>query len=271
MTNDGLRLDASVAQMKTWYPRFSLSGSPIGTGPVAIWKGAVQPIRSLLNLEPLLDDLFHDRPIEVLPGGTVQHLANCRATHKDHDWMEEITNPCVTYKLEVRYRGGPPHPRAYVLDPPLLKSKKHMLGDGAICAYAPWEKAWSWQQDTVVDFIDHVLIWLVKTTVWLQAGVWLGEERRHDTAYLLNTIRPDAQCWCSSGAQYQNCHRSKDRLELFADLNAILIEYDKRNPYFVDYQRTRIIRRSRKAVLDHHPNTRFNSRSHLAKDSRPNA
>src|SRR5260370_33609688 len=105
MNDAGSRLDASVQGMKAYYPRFSVSGSPIGTGPLAVWKGIVQPIQGGSNLEALLDDLFHDRPVEILPEGHVQHLGDCGATHSDHDWMEEITDPYVSYKLELRYGG----------------------------------------------------------------------------------------------------------------------------------------------------------------------
>ncbi|MGH9928260.1 MAG: SEC-C metal-binding domain-containing protein [Pyrinomonadaceae bacterium] len=259
MSDSGPRLESSISAMKLSYPQFSLAGAPIGTGPVPIWKGWVQPIQNRESLEQLLDDVYHNRRVQILPGGEVQHLAECEADHTDHEWMEDIINPYVRYKLELQYRGDSTHPRARVLDPFLPRSKwKHTLGDGAICPYAPWEGVWFWKDHTVVDFMDHVLIWLVKSTVWSQARVWLGEERGHDREYLLEAIKPANQCWCGSGRRYDDCHRNKDHMSVVGSLVGILREFDRRNPYFIEIERRRSLQRSRKAVSIHQPNTVLN-------------
>jgi hypothetical protein len=150
--------------------------------------------------------------------------------------MEGITDPCMPFKLEVKYGGDSAHPQAFILEPPLPRSKwKHLFGDGAICPYPPWERVWSWTHHSVVDFMDHVLIWLIKSIVWLQARVWIGKERRHETEYLLATIEPRAQCWCGSGKQYQDCHQPKDERLLAKRVATILTEYEKTNPCFVEW------------------------------------
>jgi hypothetical protein len=51
--------------MKLSYPQFSLAGAPIGTGPVPIWKGWVQPIQNRESLEQLLDDVYHNCPASI--------------------------------------------------------------------------------------------------------------------------------------------------------------------------------------------------------------
>jgi hypothetical protein len=249
MNKQDQRLDSSIEEMRSFYPQFSLSGLPIGTGALAVWKGVVQPIQSRSGLEYLLDDLARDRSVQVFPGGAVAHSDECGASHVEHQWMEEITNPYVSFRLKVQYGGGVRHPRAYVLQPnfPNLESR-HQLGDGALCAYAPWEKVWLWDKHTVVDFMDHVVIWLIKSIVWVQAHIWIGSERSHDADYLLATIEPKAPCWCGSGKQYGDCHRLRNQMALFYHETAILKELDKRNPFSIRPLSKRSTRRSRRAI-----------------------
>jgi hypothetical protein len=212
MGTETSRLEASIEAMREYFPEFSLSGSPIGTGPVAVWKGKVQPLRHAENLEETLDDIYHGRPVMMRLGGVISHRPDCTAVHCRHDWMESVTDPYVEYKLEVRYGGYEAHPTAFVRDPvvPLLKREKHHYGDGSLCAYPAWYDMWRWDRDTVLEFMIHVTEWLVKWTVWAQAGVWLGPEKDHNPSLLLWEIRPDQQCHCRSGIAYGLCHRSLD-------------------------------------------------------------
>ena len=238
--------------MRIFYPQLSLSGLPIGTGRVAVWKGAVQPIQTLSHLEYLLDDLACDRSVQVLPGGGVEHLNQCRAVHVEHQWMEEITNPFVRFTLRVEYGGGAIHPRAYVIEPDYPNLKwRHRFSDGAICPYAPWEKVWLWDKHTVVDFMDSVVIWLIKSIVWFQAHVWTGAERSHDADYLLGRIEHKAPCWCGSGKHYAHCHRFRDQVAVFNNETAILNEFNNRNPFSIRPLPNKSIRRSRRALKNH--------------------
>lgn len=199
--------------MRLYFPSLSLSGLPLGTGPVAVWKGRVRPIERLAGLEELLDDIEHERPVLMQAGGAIEHRPDCAATHCRHDWMDELSDPFVEYKLEVHYGGGEAHPRAYVREPPvplLVKRRTHHLADGALCAYPPWVGVWQWQRDTVVQFMAHAVEWLVKWTVWAQTRRWLGPEMPHDLGFLLRQIRPEQQCHCGSGRPYGLCHRVPD-------------------------------------------------------------
>lgn len=206
------RLEASIEAMREYFPAFSLSGSPIGTGPVAVWKGRVQPLRSDERLEEILDDLYHERPVMMRAGGVIAHRPDCAATHCHHDWMDRVSDPFVEYKLEVQYGGGEAHPTAFVREPvvPLFKREKHHYRDGSLCAYPAWLDMWRWDRDTVVGFMIHAVEWLVKWTVWEQSGVWLGPEKGHDRGLLLREIRPEQQCHCRSGKAYGLCHRVED-------------------------------------------------------------
>ena len=235
MNHSTSRLETSIAEMKQFYPQFSLSGAPIGTGPVAVWKGSVQAIQTHANIVELLDDISCDRPVAILPGGRVEHLADCTAHHEERPWMEEIINPCVPFKLEVRYGGNSVHPQAYVVTPALPASAwRHVFGDGAICPFAPWQRVWSWTLHSVVDYMDQVLLWIIKSIVWLQTRTWIGTEASHEKGYLLRTIRPKDQCWCGSGSRYGSCHQAKDQRAILDSFAVILREYQERNRYFIE-------------------------------------
>jgi hypothetical protein len=211
MIDDSPRLEASIEGMRTYYPAFHLSIVDTDTGREAFWTGKVQPIRTTDRLEDLLDDIHHERPFYILPGGEVLHHPACRTPHAHHGWAESLTNPHVVYELEIRYGGGRRHPKAYVRDPILTEGKrKHIFRDGSICPYAPWQEIWRWQDHTVVDYMAHALGWLIKWTVWDQAGIWIGREMSHDARFLLRTIGPNKLCWCGSGKKYKKCHRSAD-------------------------------------------------------------
>lgn len=222
------RLEASIQAMKEYFPQFSLSGLPIGTGPTAVWKGWVQPLRSIERLEEVLDDIFHERPVVMKAGGIIEHHSNCAAEHCRHEWMEKVLNPFVEYKLEVRYGGGKTHPSAYVRDPvvPYFKRQKHHYNDGSLCAYPAWLDIWQSDRDTVVQFMAHAVEWLVKWTIWEQVGVWLGAEKDHDQGHLLREIHPEQQCHCRSGRKYGLCCRSKDEAYAIRSIEGIMRPFE---------------------------------------------
>lgn len=211
MTAAASHLDLSIEGMQAYYPAFSLRIVETEAGRQAIWTGRVQPIRTTDRLEELLDDIHHERPFYILPGGEVLHHPACEASHTHHGWSKKLTNPHVVYELEVRYGGGKQHPRAYVHDPVLPENNRpHTFNDGSICPYAPWDQIWQWETHTVVDYMAHALGWLIKWTVWNQARIWIGPEMNHESNFLLRTIGPNKQCWCGSGKKYKKCHMRID-------------------------------------------------------------
>ena len=218
------RLQASNEAMRVYFPDFALSGLPLGTGPSAVWKGRVRPLTEPDDLQEVLDDIYHGRPVMMRAGGVIKHRPDCTAEHCYHGWMDEVSTPFPEYKLEVQYGGGESHPRAYVRDPvvPFLKREKHHYKDGALCAYPPWLGVWQWDRHTVADFMSHTAEWLVKWTVWERAGVWLGPEMGHDLGLLLSQIRPEQGCHCGSGQQYQHCHRAENAAQARRGFDAAL-------------------------------------------------
>jgi len=211
MTNASPRLQASIEGMRDYYPALSPSIVETEVGRHAVWVGRVQPVRTTNKLEDLLDDIHCERPFYILPGGEVLHHPACAVTHTHHGWSEKLSDPHSIYELEVRYSGGKRHPKVYVRDPVIPDGKRrHMFGNGSICPYAPWQQVWRWEEHTVVDYMGHTLGWLIKWTVWNQAGVWIGPELDHDPRFLLRTVGPNKPCWCGSGEKYKKCHRTED-------------------------------------------------------------
>lgn len=211
MNDVSSRLGDSIELMRDYYPALSLAVSTTESGSEAIWTGRVQPIQTTDRLEQLLDDIHRERSIYVRPGGEVLHHPECISKHERHVWIDKLTNPRAIYELEIKYSGGKEHPKAYVLDPVLPEGRrKHVFGDGAICPYAPWKEVWLWEEHTVVDYMGHVLGWLIKWTVWDQTDTWIGPEINHDPGFLLRSVGPNRQCWCGSGKKYKKCHRVYD-------------------------------------------------------------
>jgi hypothetical protein len=210
------RMNESVRAMKNYYPAFSVGGRPIGTGAEAVWQGWIQPVCSLEDLELLLADLAQNRPVRVLPGGELIHHPQCLRKHQQIPQLENLRKPDQAFKIKITYGGGSRHPRAFVIDPAIPpKERKHKFADGAICSYPPWQDVWNWQTHTVAEFADQAAIWLVKWNVWQQTGIWLGDEMRHEPAFLFLNIKSEEQCWCASGQQYAECHRKSDADKAF--------------------------------------------------------
>jgi hypothetical protein len=204
--------------MQEYYPFFTLRVINTAQGRMAVWTGEVQPIQADELLYELVEDLDKNRPVYLPGGGRVSHHPHCiLSKHLRTAWMNRIVNPHAIYALKINYCGGREHPRAYVTAPCLFLKNgqfrwRHMLDDGAICAYAPHHSVWNWQRDTVVDFMSHVLIWLVKWTVWDQTSIWIGAEAPHDHHSLFRSIDLNRPCRCGSGKEYGRCHREEDRV-----------------------------------------------------------
>lgn len=208
---NGSRLEASIDAMKRYFPNLSLSVKTTRSGTIAVWEGRVQPVQSPENLHELLDDIHKGREVKIIAGGKVEHHPSCFASHQQYEWFDRLDDLRVSYELGITYGGSQIHPKAFVpnlIIPP--HGPKHLNGDGSICPYAPWEQVWLWDRDTVVDYLGHALIWLIKWTVWCQSAIWIGPDIGHDPAFLVRTIGRNQECRCGSGKKYKKCHLSYD-------------------------------------------------------------
>jgi hypothetical protein len=91
-------MEVNVQAMKVNYPAFSVSGRPIGTGREAVWKGWIQPIRSLENLQWILADIAQNRSVRVLQGGEVIHNTRCQRKHQELPWIKKLKKPDKAFK-----------------------------------------------------------------------------------------------------------------------------------------------------------------------------
>ncbi len=208
------RLDASVQAMAEAYPQFAYEKEIARKGPVGVWRGRVQPIKTLDRLNELLDDLAHDRPVYVV-GDQLRHLDSCEADHCHHEWMDKSGDLRTAFDLEMRYDGGIAIPRCLVVAPPIPTTKRrHMWSDGAVCAFFASDRVWLWHKDTIATFLPHVLIWLVKWQVFDSTEHWIGAQYEANPVFHFTRIGSKELCWCGSGAQYRKCHRTEDMLAL---------------------------------------------------------
>lgn len=208
------RLDASIQAMAQGYSQFHFQIEAGPSGDVGTWRGSVQPIKRIEELDELLDDLAHDRDVYCI-GDEIRHLQFCRAPHCRHEWMGRVGDLQTPFDLEIHYDGGPALPRCYVVSPWIpIPKRRHMWNDGAICAFLASDRVWMWHNDTVATFVPHALIWLVKWSVFDRTGSWVGAEYESDPRFHFTEIRPKDLCWCGSGAQYRKCHRKGDMAAL---------------------------------------------------------
>lgn len=209
----------------------------------AVWEGWLTPIRDRSQLDGVLADLDADRTVMIDADATLLHHSACDLKHPRHRLMARLKRPDRSFKVRIEYAGGVAHPRAYLLDPVITPAnRKHIFNERRICAYLPSDDVWVSGRDSVADFTDHVLVWLLKRNTWVEAGHWPGSEMSHDPMLLFTTISAQAQCWCGTGESYSHCHRELDRGKVSAELTQMLIKSSRffQFPRYDEQVRTRI-------------------------------
>lgn len=203
-------LERSIHAMATEYPWLRYSREAAG----ARWTGRVQPVQASEVLPKLLDDLAHDRPVYV-QGGVVQHLPHCGAQHAPAAWMKELRRLDRSFEISIMYGSLRAVPRCYVVSPAIPpRKRRHMWGDGAMCAFMASEDVWVWNRDTVADAMPYFLVWLVKWMVFDETGIWIGSEHQADPGYHRRVVGRNDQCWCGSGLKYKRCHLGQEERAL---------------------------------------------------------
>jgi hypothetical protein len=219
------RRNEKIQAMRKAYPSLGLVNSD--NEHELVWEGLLLPIRSTNDLSALLDDLENDRDIEINSGESSElvHHSKCELTHSHHRLISLIKHPIREFQIRVVDFGDDRQPQAMVINSPIPPELwKHGWRDSGVCAYAPWEYPWSDEKSSIVDFVDHVLIWLFKQNVYSQTNVWLGSEISHRVDFLLRTLKPNDRCHCGADKQYKDCHRIVNGAELYGDY---WIEFEK--------------------------------------------
>ena len=213
-----------MAAMQQMFPCSQWSEIESESGRYRLWQVIVEPIPLPGECRYVLADLQRDGPIEMEPGGKIRHSLKCHAEHKSDPVLSNLLLEESAFLLEVTYSEPPAFPKARCIDPALsrdtLKGHPHFYFPDVICPMFPSDGDWSWSANTAADYLLHVSIWLLKTTVWEQirkergAGHWLGSEVDHSLERLLR-IPTGRLCSCASGKSYKKCCRP-------AHLNAYL-------------------------------------------------
>lgn len=196
--------------MRRAYP--SLLPTEHDEGARLTWEGMLCPLRSVAELDAILEDLENDRRVEIIGGefAEIVHASNCQVSHGQHHLAPLLTEIVQNFRIRIVDFGTDQQPQAIVVESPLPVTKwRHRIGDDGICVYAPWEYPWQGESSSIVEFVDHSLIFLFKQVVYLQTGVWLGRETPHDLEFLLTTISPTDRCSCGSVQTYEECCRPR--------------------------------------------------------------
>lgn len=208
-----------IDAVKSEYPTLEFLSESRGEKIALVWEGWVQPIRSVENLSAILDDIENNRAVSISDGGNITHDENCLIEHSEHPLLNKLTNPTRLFKIRVEDYCSNRQPSAFVLEPEITEGlRKHTWGTNGICGFEPWKYPWDKNTSSIVEFIDHSVIWLFKWNVFSQTNEWLGSETSHDEEFLLDTIRPNQTCYCGSGEKYAECHRRKNLISVYGDL-----------------------------------------------------
>jgi hypothetical protein len=213
-----------IASMNRAYPSLHLVSGE--NAESIVWEGWLQPVRSFDNPDALLDDLENDREVEIIHGDKIEivHDSACKHVHNPHRLAGRITSVSDLFKIRIEVPPDGLMPTATILDPPIPPTlRRHTWGENGACPYAPWKYPWNSGSSSVVEFVNHVLIWRFKWNVYSDTGEWLGNEEEHDDAILLKGIKACDQCYCGSGQAYEACHRVVNGKACFGD-NWIYLE-----------------------------------------------
>lgn len=210
------RRNDKIKAMRRHYPSLRLVENT--GGDELVWEGCLCPLRSVNDLNALLNDIENDREVQIIGGelSEIAHHSDCDMPHTEHRLTELIQDPIREFRVRIVDFGTNQQPEATVLDSPIPPELwRHRWGERGICAYAPWEYPWSAETSSIVEFVDHSLIWLFKQNVYSQTKVWIGKEMSHNTDFLFKTIGPTHRCFCGSEKDYGACHQDAHGRELY--------------------------------------------------------
>lgn len=213
-----MMLQDKIEPVQNNYPSLEFLSEVNGDNTTLLWEGWVQPIRSLENLSAILADIENDRAVIISNGGNITHDPNCVIEHSEHRLLAQLTSATRLFKISVEDFCSNQMPFARVLEPEITEGlRKHTWGANGICGFEPWKYPWDANTSSIVEFIDHCVIWLFKWNVFAQTTEWLGSETPHDAKFLLNAVRPKESCYCGSGKKYEGCHRRDNLFSVFGE------------------------------------------------------
>jgi hypothetical protein len=84
----------------------------------------------------------------------------------------------IIFEVKIMYRNELP-PKVFLVDPMPVKGTKHLYKDGSLCLYYPPDWEWSMHKSLAMTIVPWTYVWLYFYEIWLETGVWYGEEAPH--------------------------------------------------------------------------------------------
>lgn len=203
------------AARRIWYPTSEWRERTEAGARLETWQVIIEPVPPPDELAAVLADLHRDGYLNVEPGGRLRHDPRCHAAHKLPDPLRDIAIPSAAFLVEAAFHPAPRYPVVRVLDPEVSRrtypDHPHFYHPDVVCPFFPGDGTWRWSKDLVVDYFDHVAVWLVKSSVWLATrartgiGTWIGPDVDHDPRFLLRVVDRRDPCPCASGHPYGRC------------------------------------------------------------------
>ena len=99
------------------YPQFSETSIPAGCDAIRALRGYIRPFSDDETARRVLRALKANEPITV-SSGRLDSKAKGLPFHSLEDYLVDMAEPCTVVILEF---PGKEHPRAYLIDPPLIR------------------------------------------------------------------------------------------------------------------------------------------------------
>jgi hypothetical protein len=154
------------------------------------WQVPVEPLLDDLDESRVIEDLDKNNYVWVSANGKLRHGPLCVLSHTPHEKPLLLPDHASKYVANVGYPGPLSHPRAWVTHAgwtsSAIKSHPNIFPDGGSCPMFPAADTWRLRRDSVVAYIDQVLLWIVKPEIWLGRGAkkngvgWPGSQQPHD-------------------------------------------------------------------------------------------
>ncbi|WP_416044592.1 hypothetical protein ACMXKO_10175 [Clostridium tyrobutyricum] len=103
-------------------------------------------------------------------------------------WLGKLTptEKSNTYTVKINYLYKKV-PKVYVIEPQILRNSPHIYPDKSLCLYYPkdfsFDKKTSLIADTIIPWTAE---WLYFYEIWMETGIWWGNEAPHTVSNLAN-------------------------------------------------------------------------------------
>lgn len=85
------------------------------------------------------------------------------------------------YKIKIDYKLKNSFPKVFVIKPLLNDNEiiPHLFKDGSLCLFHYSKFNWGLEKSIVHEIIPRISLWLHYYELWLNHGVWFGDEYPH--------------------------------------------------------------------------------------------